>query len=67
MVKYRSDYKVVKEKGLDPDEFAQRVVTALLQGEEFIVVGGLKEKLGVFISRVSPKTLYKMIRKTKVK
>ena len=55
------------EKGLDPDEFAQRVVTALLQGEEFIVVGGLKEKLGVFISRVSPKTLYKMIRKTKVK
>ena len=55
------------EKGLDPDEFATRVVSALLQGEEFIVVGGFKEKLGVLVSRISPKTLYKMIRKTKVK
>jgi short-subunit dehydrogenase len=55
------------EKGLDPDDFAERVVSALLQGEEFIVVGGFKEKLGVLVSRISPKTLYKMIRKTKVK
>ena len=55
------------ENGLNPDEFATRVVTALLKGEEYIVVGGFKEKLGVLVSRVSPKVLYKMIRKTKVK
>ena len=55
------------ENGLNADEFAHTVVTALCQGEEYIVVGGLKEKLGVWVSRLSPTALYKMIRKTKVK
>ncbi|HRO77265.1 MAG TPA: oxidoreductase, partial [Acinetobacter towneri] len=40
---------------------------ALMAGDEYIVVGGAKEKLGVLVSRLSPSTLYKMIRKTKVK
>ena len=53
--------------GLDPAEFARITVQALLDGEEYIVVGGAKEKLGVFISRLSPKILYRMIRKMKVK
>lgn len=57
----------VIENGLDPDEFAAQVMKALQGGEEYIVVGGAKEKLGVLMSRLSPKTLYKMIRKTKVK
>jgi len=39
----------------------------LLKGEEYIVVGGRKEKMGVLVSRLSPTTLYKMIRKMKVK
>ena len=55
------------ENGLDADEFAQTVLAALLEGQEYIVVGGLKEKLGVLVSRLLPKLLYKMIRKTKVK
>lgn len=55
------------ENGLDADEFAQQTVEALQKGEEFIVVGGRKEKLGVLVSRISPKILYKMIRKMKVK
>lgn len=55
------------ENGLEPEAFAEIVVKALLNGEEFIVVGGVKEKLGVWVSRLSPKTLYKMIRKVKVK
>lgn len=55
------------ENGLDADDFAQKVVKALLGNQEYIVVGGLKEKLGVAISRVSPKLMYKMIRKSKVK
>ncbi|MEJ2898222.1 SDR family oxidoreductase [Acinetobacter sp. NS-4] len=55
------------ENGLEPDVFAKTVVTALLNNEEYIVVGGTKEKLGVWVSRLSPSTLYKMIRKMKVK
>ena len=55
------------ENGLDADEFAQTVLAALLEEQEYIVVGGLKEKLGVLVSRLSPPLLYKMIRKTKVK
>ncbi|WP_224964908.1 SDR family NAD(P)-dependent oxidoreductase [Acinetobacter guillouiae] len=55
------------ENGLEADDFAQKTVSALLKGQEYIVVGGRKEKLGVLISRLSPSTLYKMIRKMKVK
>ena len=55
------------ENGLDANEFAQQTVEALQKGEEFIVVGGRKEKLGVLVSRISPKILYKMIRRMKVK
>ena len=46
---------------------ARHTFNALLNNEEFIVVSKAKEKLGVWVSRLSPKTLYKMIRKTKVK
>lgn len=55
------------ENGLEADVFAQEVVKALMNEEEYIVVGGAKEKLGVWISRLSPALLYKMIRKMKVK
>lgn len=55
------------ENGLEADDFAQKTVSALLKGQEYIVVGGHKEKLGVLVSRLSPSTLYKMIRKMKVK
>ncbi len=55
------------ENGLEADDFAQQTVSALMKGQEYIVVGGRKEKLGVLVSRLSPKTLYKMIRKMKVK
>lgn len=55
------------ENGLDADDFAQQTVKALMNGKEYIVVGGSKEKLGVIVSRLSPTTLYKMIRKMRVK
>ena len=57
----------VIENGLEAHEFAQQTVAALIKGQEYIVVGGRKEKLGVLVSRLSPSTLYKMIRKMKVK
>ena len=53
--------------GLEAEEFAQIAVKALMKGEEYIVVGGRKEVLGTWMSRLSPGMLYKMIRKTKVK
>lgn len=53
--------------GLDVNAFAKQVVDALVAKQEYIVVGGFKEKLGVAVSRISPKILYKMIRKMKVK
>ncbi|TCB38141.1 SDR family NAD(P)-dependent oxidoreductase [Acinetobacter sp. ANC 4910] len=53
--------------GLEADEFAQHTVKALMQGDEYIVIGGRKEKLGVLVSRLSPSALYRMIRKAKVK
>ena len=55
------------ENGLEADEFAKIAVNALVKGQEYIVIGGQKEVLGTWISRLSPSTLYKMIRKTKVK
>ena len=55
------------ENGLSAEDFARQTVQALQCGEEYIVIGGKKEKLGVLVSRISPKVLYKMIRKTKVK
>lgn len=55
------------ENGLEAGEFAQIAVKALMNGQEYIVIGGKKEVLGTWISRLSPSTLYKMIRKTKVK
>ena len=55
------------ENGLEPDHFAKVAVNALVKGQEYIVIGGQKEVLGTWISRLSPSTLYKMIRKTKVK
>ncbi|TCM69776.1 short-subunit dehydrogenase [Acinetobacter calcoaceticus] len=53
--------------GLAAEDFAQQVVKSLLGNQEYIVVAGQKEKLGVMVSRLSPKLLYKMIRKIKVK
>ena len=53
--------------GLEVDDFAEQVIEALSKKQEYIVVGGFKEKLGVAVSRISPKVLYKMIRRMKVK
>ncbi len=53
--------------GLTSTEFAEQAIDALLAGEEYIVIGGLKEKVGVWLSRLSPHLMYKMIRKSKVR
>lgn len=57
----------VTANGLEADAFAKDTVKALMKGDEYIVVGGRKETLAVFMSRLSPSALYRMIRKAKVK
>ena len=48
-------------------QFAEQAVQALIEGKEYIVIGGLKEKVGVWLSRLSPSLMYKMIRRSKVR
>lgn len=57
----------VTANGLEANEFAEIAVKALLAGEEYIVIGGRKERLGTWVARLSPPLLYKMIRKATVK
>ncbi|XID75686.1 SDR family oxidoreductase [Alkanindiges sp. WGS2144] len=52
---------------MSADEFAKQAIEALVAGQEYIVIGGLKEKLGVWLSRIYPPLMYKMIRKSKVR
>lgn len=49
------------------EQFAEKAVKALLKGKNYIVIGGLKERLGALVSRLSPELLYKMVRKSKVR
>lgn len=52
---------------MSSEDFAHKTVTALLAGDEYIVIGGLKEKLGVWLSRMSPSAMYKVIRRSQVR
>lgn len=52
---------------MSAEQFAAKAVTALVKDEQYIVIGGLKERLGAWMSRLSPALLYKMVRKSKVR
>lgn len=52
---------------MSADEFAEKAVIALQKGKSYIVIGGLKERLAAWMSRLSPETLYHMIRNSKVR
>lgn len=52
---------------MSADAFAEKAVKALLKGKSYIVIGGLKERLGALVSRLSPELLYKMVRKSTVR
>lgn len=53
-------------KGLTAAALAKQVIKALSKGEEYIIVAGHKEKLATRVNRLSPRKLYKLIRKSKV-
>jgi short-subunit dehydrogenase len=54
-------------QGLAADLFAKRLLRALRDGQDYIVIAGLKERIAVALSRYSPQLLYRLIRKAKVK
>lgn len=54
-------------KGLAPDDVAHQIVNAIENGKEEIVIGGLKEKFGVWMKRHFPSVFSIMIRKMAVR
>lgn len=54
-----------QETAMPADEFARRAVVALAKGETRIIIAG-KEKLAVWLGRLSPELLARVIRKVKV-
>ncbi|MBP6516831.1 MAG: short-chain dehydrogenase, partial [Chitinophagales bacterium] len=54
-------------KGLAPDDVAHQIVKAIENGKEEIVIGGLKEKFGVWMKRHFPSVFSVMIRKMAVR
>ncbi|MFZ5561336.1 MAG: SDR family oxidoreductase [Pseudomonadota bacterium] len=63
-----SAHGVVDEKiarAMAPEEFARQAVAALARGEERIIIAG-REKLVLWLDRISPALLARVIRKIKV-
>jgi short-subunit dehydrogenase len=54
-------------KGLSPDDVAHQILCAIEKGKEEIVIGGLKEKFGVWMKRHFPSVFSVMIRKMAVR
>ena len=54
------------QNGIEPAHFARLMAKAIQQKKEEIYIAGFKEKLAVFVKRMFPKLLSKMIRKLSV-
>ena len=54
------------KNGLTPEVFAEKLLKAVRQEKEEVYIGGFKEKLAVYVKRLFPKLLSKMIRKLAV-
>ena len=52
--------------GIAPERFAKLMIKAIKNKKEEVYIAGFKEKLGVFVKRMYPKLLSKMIRKLSV-
>ena len=54
------------KNGLAPEVFVKKLLKAVRQEKQEVYIGGFKEKLAVYIKRLFPKLLSKMIRKLAV-
>lgn len=52
--------------GMHPDRFASLMIKAIQKDKEEVYIGGLKEKLAIYLKRFLPKLLSKIIRKIAV-
>jgi len=51
-----------QEKGMAPEQCAQRILTAVAAGKQEVIIGG-KEKLGVYLKRFVPGLFTRIVRK----
>lgn len=49
------------------EQFANATINALQAGKNYIVIGGVKERLAAILGRLAPELLYKLIRKSNVR
>lgn len=54
-------------KAMSAEQFAEQAIKALIKNKNYIVIGGVKERLAALLARLAPNLLYKMIRKAKVR
>lgn len=54
------------DSGLDPMEFAQKMIAAVDAGKEEVYIGGAREVMGIYLKRFVPGVLSKIISKAKV-
>ncbi|MFZ2283598.1 MAG: SDR family oxidoreductase [Lutibacter sp.] len=54
------------KNGLTPEVFTEKLLKAVQQEKQEVYIGGFKEKLAVYVKRLFPKLLSKMIRKLAV-
>ncbi|MDT8417009.1 MAG: SDR family oxidoreductase [Lutibacter sp.] len=54
------------KNGLKPEVFVEKLLKAVRQEKQEVYIGGFKEKLAVYVKRLFPKLLSKMIRKLAV-
>ncbi|MEC7120988.1 MAG: SDR family oxidoreductase [Pseudomonadota bacterium] len=49
------------------DAFAAQAVRGLLRGQDYLVIGGAKERFATLLGRVSPSMLYRVVRRSQVR
>jgi short-subunit dehydrogenase len=55
-----------QQQAMSAERFAAQAWQKMLNGQNYIVIGALKDKVGALLSRVAPELLYKVIRRVKV-
>lgn len=54
------------EQGLPAEEFARQALNALAAGQAHVVIGGGKERLAMYLDRLSPAITRQLMRRVKV-
>lgn len=55
-----------QSKAMTPDEFARKLIRALDSKREEVLIGGIREMMGVYLKRFSPRLLSRVLRNAKL-